>query len=264
MRAYLRLLLVLTFVGACNSNDDVAPGDKDANETSASAESTRVLDLNDVKSNPNAYEWFDFRPNIKKLILAGDAASEHIAVLWYTTEDGGVALHYHAKTESVYVIDGSQRDAKGVYPTGTVYFNPPKSGHQVTDSSGFFLLAYAAPPDFNSTDAIEEYEPIRIDTAAGDLTGRDDFKEQAKNVHILAPDLAAMGGMTASLIELSADARYVYTGNYILVLDGACKIAGVTRERAKLVVTNNVAPQPFSLAADGNIKCLALAVSFSK
>ncbi|HEX2671408.1 MAG TPA: cupin domain-containing protein, partial [Polyangiaceae bacterium] len=110
-----------------------------------------VLDLDDVKTSPDHYTWFDFKPNVKKLILAGDANTQHIAILWYTVIDGGVGLHYHSKTESVYVIDGTQTDAKGVYSDGTVYFNPPGSGHQITDSNGFFLLAYAAPPDFVNT-----------------------------------------------------------------------------------------------------------------
>lgn len=96
-----------------------------------------VIDLNNVKVNPSSYSWFDFRPNVKKLILAGAAETEHIAVLWYTVTDGAVGLHYHSKTESVYVIDGTQTDAKGVYPTDTVYFNPPGSGHEIMKSSGF-------------------------------------------------------------------------------------------------------------------------------
>ena len=61
----------------------------------------------------------DFRPNVQKLILAGAPETEHIAILWYTVTDGGVGLHYHAKTESVYVIDGTQTDAKGFVTTYT-------------------------------------------------------------------------------------------------------------------------------------------------
>src|SRR4051812_14801838 len=144
--------------------------------------SSTVLDVNDVKANPEPYAWFDFKPNVKKLILAGAAETEHIAILWYTVSNGGVGLHYHSKTESVYVIDGTQTDAKGVYTDGTVYFNPPGSGHQISDSSGFFLLAYAAPPDFANTDLIEPYTPVRIDTTDPDLTTTYDFSEEAAGV----------------------------------------------------------------------------------
>jgi hypothetical protein len=120
-----------------------AAGDGGGDTTDPLATSI-VLDVNDVAANPAPYAWFDFRPNVQKLILAGAPETQHIAILWYTVVDGAVGLHYHAKTESVYVIDGTQTDAKGTYTDGTVYFNPPTSGHAISASSGFFLLASAA------------------------------------------------------------------------------------------------------------------------
>ena len=78
------------------------------------------------------------------------------------------------------------------------------------------------------------------------------------------PELAANGGMAARVIELSTGASYDYTGNYVLVLDGSCNVQGQTREAALLVVTNEIAAQPFALAANGSGKCLLLAVSFKK
>ena len=95
-----------------------------------------MLDLGDVTANPTHYEWFDFRPNVKKLILSGAPETQHVAILWYTVADGRVPLHRHAKTEAVYVIDGAQTDGKGSYAKGTIYFNPPGSGHEIKDSSG--------------------------------------------------------------------------------------------------------------------------------
>jgi len=113
-------LCALASVPACSAAED----DPIA-EPEAVVPLTAKLDLADVKTNPGAYEWFDFRPNVLKLILAGAAETEHIAILWYTLTDGAVGLHYHSMTESVYVIDGTQTDGKGSYPTGSVYFNPP-------------------------------------------------------------------------------------------------------------------------------------------
>ena len=94
---------------------DEASTDAGSSDESDASSALTVLDLDDVKTNPTSYEWFDFKPNVKKLILAGAAETQHIAILWYTITEGGVALHYHAKTESVYVIDGTQTDDKGVY-----------------------------------------------------------------------------------------------------------------------------------------------------
>ena len=221
-----------------------------------------VLDLGDVKTSPETYTWFDFKPNVKKLILAGDANTQHIAILWYTVIDGGVGLHYHSKTESVYVIDGTQTDAKGVYADGTVYFNPPGSGHQITDSSGFFLLAYAAPPDFVNTSLIEAYEPIRIDTTAADLTTTLAFAEQKAGVRSYAVPLVATGGLAAVLVETTSLDAYTYSGNYLLVLNGSCDINGVSLSQGKLVVAKALAPQAYHLSATTGSTCLAMGVSF--
>jgi hypothetical protein len=115
-------------------------------------------------------------------------------------------------TESVYVIEGTQTDGKGSYPTGSVYFNPPGSGHQISDSSGFFLLAYASPPDFMATDMIGEYEPLRIDTTASDLTTDYPFQEQDGGANVYTVPLDESGGLNAVMIELSDTDVYSYTG----------------------------------------------------
>lgn len=239
-------------------DDDGGGGDEDA----GGDEGKTVLDLADVAAHPDDYAWFDFRPNLKKLILAGAAETEHVAILWYTVEDGGVALHYHSKTESVYVIDGTQTDAKGTYETGTVYFNPPTSGHQITDSSGFFLLAYASPPDFMGTDMIEPYTPITLDTEDPDFTSEHPFDEQETGVLTFAPELDAAGGMSAEFIETTSAAAYEYTGTYVLVLDGSCEIDGDTYAEDMLVASKTVVPEPFTIAASASSTCLVMAVSF--
>ena len=260
-------LFAVACCAACSSDDSSETklaSKKPAKPDAAAPPETdkTVLDLSDVKSNPDAYEWFDFRPNVKKLILAGAAETEHVAILWYTVTDGGVALHYHGKTESVYVIDGTQTDAKGSYPTGTVYFNPPGSGHQITNSSGFFLLAYAAPPDFMSTDLIEEYTPIRIDTDASDLTSAHPFEQKPKGVKTFAPELVEAGGMSARFIELASSKSYTFDGNYLTVLAGSCEVDGAKYGEDMLVVTRTVEPEAFRVRAPKGSSCLALSVSF--
>ena len=221
-----------------------------------------VLDLNDLKTNPTPYAWFDFKPNVKKLILAGAPETQHVAILWYTIAEGGVGLHYHSKTESVYVIDGTQTDAKGVYPTGTVYFNPPGSGHKITHSTGFFVLAYASPPDFKNTTLIGEYTPVRIDTGAPDLTSLYPVKESKSGVRIFPVPLVDAGGMSAAFVEITSSADYVYVGNYLLVVKGSCEIQGATFAKDWLVVGRTVKPRPYKIAASKHSSCLAMGVSF--
>jgi hypothetical protein len=252
---------VIADAGAAGTPGEAGAGGAAGASTDPLASST-VLDVNDVKTNPEPYAWFDFKPNVKKLILAGAAETEHIAILWYTVADGGVGLHYHSKTESVYVIDGTQTDAKGVYTDGTVYFNPPGSGHQISDSSGFFLLAYAAPPDFANTDLIEPYTPVRIDTTDPDLTTTYDFSEEAAGVQTYVVPLVETGGLSSKLIETTSTTPMSYEGNYLLVLEGSCDIEGVTLGQGKLVVAKALAPQSYAVSASADSTCLAMGVSF--
>lgn len=231
--------------------------------TDVSPSSKTVLDLADVKTNPSDYPWFDFRPNVEKLILSGAAETEHVAILWYTVSDGSVGLHYHSKTESVYVIDGTQTDAKGVYPTGTVYFNPPGSGHEITQSSGFFILAYASPPDFASTDRIEEYTPVRIDTTDPNLMSEYPVEQKQAGVRTVAAPLSGAGGMSAELIQItSAGDGYEFSGNYLLVLKGICEVEGLSFGEQNLLVAKTIEPEPFKIAASEGSACLAMGVSF--
>jgi len=261
-RAVFVGVLALPCLAACGSSEDTTKTTSTTEPLLPISTSSTLLDLTDVKTNPTGYEWFDFRPNVMKLILSGAAETEHVAILWYTVTDGAVGLHYHSKTESVYAIEGTQTDAKGVYPTQTVYFNPPGSGHQISQSTGFFILAYASPPDFASTDLIGEYEPVRIDTGAADLTLAYPFVEAQAGVGIYSVPLDGMGGLSAEFIDISAAEAYDYEGNYLLVLKGSCDIQGTTLGEGMLVVAKTVGPEPYAVAASSGASCLAMGVSF--
>lgn len=231
-------------------------------ETTAGLTNSTVVDLNDLTANPSNYEFFTFRPNLEKLILSGAADTEHISILWYTIPDGSVGLHYHSMTESVYAIDGTQTDAKGVYPTGSLYFNPPGSGHEILDSTGFFILAYASPPDFASTDLIEAYTPIQIDTADPNLETIYPFEPVQDGVSIYDIPLDPEGGMSSQFIESTSLESYTYTGNYLLVLEGSCSIDGTTFAEDMLVVATTVEAQSYNVSAAEGSSCLALGLSF--
>lgn len=260
-RTSLLATVVSLLVLGCGGDDSVEPAE--AIEEPAELDAL-LLDLDDVKTNPDQekYEWFDFRPNVKKLILAGAAETEHIAILWYTVEDGEVGLHYHASTESVYVIEGTQTDAKGDYPTGTVYFNPPGSGHAISDSSGFFLLAYSSPPDFMSTDLIEEYTPVRIDTTLDDLTTAYEFSDAQDGVSTYPVPIDAEGGLTAELLSITSSETYAFTGNYLLVLRGSCDVEDQTLGSNMLVVAKTLEPESYAVTASEDSECLAMGLSF--
>lgn len=230
--------------------------------TETGLSNSTVVDLNELTANPSSYDFFTFRPNLEKLILSGAADTEHISILWYTVPDGSVGLHYHSMTESVYAIDGTQTDAKGVYPTGSLYFNPPGSGHQISDSTGFFILAYASPPDFANTDLIEAYTPVQIDTADPDFETMYPFEEVQDSVSTYPVPLDPEGGMSSQFIKSTSPESYEYTGNYLLVLKGSCSIDGTTFDKDMLVVATTVETQTYDISAVDGSDCLALGLSF--
>jgi ChrR Cupin-like domain len=231
-------------------------------ETDSGLNNSTIVNLNDLTANPNNYEFFTFRPNLEKLILSGAADTEHISILWYTVPDGSVGLHYHSMTESVYAIDGTQTDAKGVYPTGSLYFNPPGSGHQISNSTGFFILAYAAPPDFANTNLIGDYTPVQINTAAPDLETLYPLEVVQDGVSVYNIPLDPQGGMSSQFVQTTSSQPYEYLGNYLLVLRGSCSIDGTTFGEKMLVVAKTTETESYNVSAIEGNGCLALGLSF--
>jgi len=221
-----------------------------------------IIDLNELTANPEHYDFVTFRPDLEKLILVGHANTRHICILWYTVAAGKVGPHYHAMTESVYAIDGTQTDAQGVYPTGSLYFNPPGSGHEISDSTGFFILAYASPPDFTHTDLSADYTPVQINTADPHLETLYSFERRQDGVLVYQVPLDAQGGMSSQFIKSASSQGYKYTGNYLLVLRGSCTIDGTACRESTLVVAPTVEPQSYRISTAGGESCLALGLSF--
>ena len=218
------MALGLALFATCHVDSDALADTHKSKSSTAMQQSTpelsgsTILDLKDLKANPKSYDFFTFRPNLEKLILSGAADTKHISILWYTIPNGRVGLHYHSMTESVYTIDGTQTDAKGVYPTGSLYFNPPGSGHEISDSTGFFILSYASPPDFKKTDLIKDYTPVQINTAAPDLEDHYPFEQQQDHVWVYDVPLDPQGGMHSSFIKSMSSKSYTYKGNYLLTV----------------------------------------------
>ena len=233
-----------------------------SHEAAAGVHHSTLFDLTQLIKTPENYDFFSFRPNVKKLILSGTAAAKHISILWYTGPNGRVGRHFHAMTEAVYAISGTQTDGQGTYATGSLYFNPPGSSHTISESTGFFLLAYASPPDFDNTAAIEDFIPVHINTAQLGLETRYPFTTQQDGVRTYNIPLVPTGGISAQLIQSTALESYTYVGNYLLVLEGRCCIDGMPFDQQMLVVANTVAAQSYQISAVAGHSCLVFGLSF--
>jgi len=241
-----------------NSFESAIALQKDSNLASST-----VINLADLTANPESYDFFTFRPNLEKLILAGKADTQHISILWYTVLNGQVESHYHDKTESVYVIKGTQTDNKGTYPTDSLYFNPPGSSHKISNSSGFFILAYASPPDFANTNDIADYTPVYINTAVPNLEESYPFTEVQNGVLRYDIPLVPEGGMSALFIKITSPESYQYTGNYLLVITGSCTIDGIAHDEKLLIVSKSIEPQSYQIKTTEGHSCLCLGLSFT-
>lgn len=221
-----------------------------------------IFDLDDIVAHPHRYGFFTFRPGVKKRVLLGTADAQHISILWYEQAGGKVGLHYHRMAEAVYVLEGTQRDAKGHYGRGALYFNPPGSGHEITESQGFFLLAYGAPPEFDDLSRITAYAPICVDTTAADLVSRHPFEPGGADVLRYPLLLSSEGGLGCELIQSSSAEAYEYTGNCLLMIAGRGHINGQQVNRNQMVVATTLQKQPYHLSTCNGDTCLALGFSF--
>ncbi|NJL46948.1 MAG: hypothetical protein HC929_04900 [Leptolyngbyaceae cyanobacterium SM2_5_2] len=173
----------------------------------------------------------------------------------------GAALPFHDR--SCLHHQGSQTDAKGAYPTGSLYFNPPGSGHELSASSGFFLLAYASPPNFANTDLIQDYTPVHIDTAVPDLTALYPFEAAQAGISLYTVPLDPTGGISSQFIKSTSSESHGYVGNYLLILEGSCTIDGTRFYKDMLIVATTVNPQSYQISVTKGQTCLALGLSFS-
>jgi len=121
----------------------------DDGEASTSA---TVLDLNDVKTNPSNL------PVVRLQAEHPEAHSRRGTGRPSTSRSSGTRsrrrgrIALHSKTESVYVIDGTQNGRQGSLSHWTVYFNPPGSGirSRTARDSSFWRMQHPGLCEYQS------------------------------------------------------------------------------------------------------------------
>jgi anti-sigma factor ChrR (cupin superfamily) len=99
-----------------------------------------------ARSSQPDFAWQPFLPGVEIHRVWGDEKADSGALLRYVA-GGSVPLHRHEGVEHIYVLRGSQRDARGVYPAGTHVVNPPGSIHAVESSEGCVVLVVWERPN---------------------------------------------------------------------------------------------------------------------
>lgn len=97
----------------------------------------------------NSLDFVPFREGIEiAKILEGEPA---LAILRYQP-GATVPAHRHPAPETVLVLEGSQTDDNGHYPTGTLIVNTTGSSHNVWSTDGCVVLVqWAKPIEFSGT-----------------------------------------------------------------------------------------------------------------
>lgn len=92
------------------------------------------------------FEFGPFRDGIEIAhVIEGQPA---VALLRYSP-GAKVPRHRHPGLETVYVLEGSQRDEHGLYKAGAVVFNTQGSIHSVVSDDGcVVLIQWAKPIEF--------------------------------------------------------------------------------------------------------------------
>lgn len=106
-------------------------------------------DLLQRAADPDRLYWEELRPGVGLHALYGQPGKGPAAALLRYAPGASVPEHRHIDYEHILILQGSQRDANGLYPAGTLLVSPPGSQHAVTSEAGCLVLAiWSGPLDF--------------------------------------------------------------------------------------------------------------------
>jgi anti-sigma factor ChrR (cupin superfamily) len=84
--------------------------------------------------------WEPYRPGVDiRRLYQSEAGGPSAALLRYQP-GASVPYHEHTGYEHVLVLQGAQRDERGLYAAGTLVVNPPGSAHGVHSDCGCVVL----------------------------------------------------------------------------------------------------------------------------
>ena len=89
---------------------------------------------------PREEDWEAYRPGVEIRHLYQTADGGPAAALLRYQAGASVPYHEHPGYEHILVLEGAQRDERGLYPAGTLIINPPGSAHQVHSDGGCVVL----------------------------------------------------------------------------------------------------------------------------
>jgi anti-sigma factor ChrR (cupin superfamily) len=103
----------------------------------SSLDPRRVFDLKALTAGKEFVPW---REGVEICRLYGDETTGRAAAMLRYAPNAEVPLHEHDGYEHIFVLEGAQEDASGVYRAGSMVVNPPGSRHRVRSPEGCTVL----------------------------------------------------------------------------------------------------------------------------
>ena len=86
------------------------------------------------------FEWMPYRDGVRIHRLYGAGEAGPSAALLRYEPGASIPRHVHQGYEHLYVLHGTQVDARGTHAAGTLVINPPGSSHAVVSPTGCVVL----------------------------------------------------------------------------------------------------------------------------
>jgi anti-sigma factor ChrR (cupin superfamily) len=86
------------------------------------------------------FEWTPYRAGVGIHRLYGNSDSGPSAALLHYTPGASIPKHAHQGYEHIFILHGTQVDARGTHTAGTLVINPPGSSHEVSSPGGCVVL----------------------------------------------------------------------------------------------------------------------------
>jgi anti-sigma factor ChrR (cupin superfamily) len=106
----------------------------------------KPLNISQIVENQDEIAWTPYKEGVEIYRLYGDGLSGPTAALIRYRPGAKVPLHEHVGYEHILVLEGSQRDHRGVFKAGSLVINSPGTRHAVVSDDGCIVLAIYEKP----------------------------------------------------------------------------------------------------------------------
>ena len=106
----------------------------------------QVHDLLDAQKTIAERDWQELRPGVMVSYLYQENDQGMSAALLHYAPQARVPRHEHLGYEHIFILEGSQQDANGIYEQGSLLIHRKGTQHEVYSEQGCLALAVWQQP----------------------------------------------------------------------------------------------------------------------